>query len=121
MNVVTRAMITSIVKRAREMSPRSRPMFSTISSVRPRVFMRTPTTVESRRLRPQYLAAAIAPCHFPVIATAISRSVSSHRIGRFSAWTCVRSPVTTKKSGSRTVTTKSSSRRLMSSVRTLSS
>jgi hypothetical protein len=40
MNVVTSAITTSIVKRLREMRPRSSPMLSTISSVRPRVFMR---------------------------------------------------------------------------------
>ncbi len=52
MNVVTSAMTTSIVKSVGEMRPRSSPMLSTISSVRPRVFMSAPTAAESRQLKP---------------------------------------------------------------------
>ena len=48
MNVVTSAITTSIVKSCVEMTPRSRPMFRTISSVRPRVFISAPIAAESR-------------------------------------------------------------------------
>ena len=52
MNVVTSAITTSIVKSCVEMTPRSSPMFRTISSVRPRVFISAPIAAESRRLKP---------------------------------------------------------------------
>ena len=48
MNVVTSAMITSIVNKVGSMTCRSRPMFKTINSVRPRVFIKTPIAAESR-------------------------------------------------------------------------
>ena len=117
MNVVTSAMITSIVKSCDEMTPRSRPMFSTISSVRPRVFISAPIAAESRSLKPLKRAASIAPRNLPAIATAISTRVSPQRIGRLSDPTSVLRPVTTKKSGRRTRTTKFSKRELTSAVR----
>ena len=49
MKVVTSAITTSIVKSWCEMTPRSRPMLSTISSVRPRVFISVPIAAESRQ------------------------------------------------------------------------
>ena len=117
MNVVTRAITTSIVNSAGEIIPRLRPMLSTINSVRPRVFINTPIAAESRRLKPVYLEAAIAPANLPTIATAMRSSVISHRIGLLSEPTSVFRPVTTKKSGSRTATTKSSNLPRTSSVR----
>ena len=45
-NVVTSAMITIIANRVGEMMPRSSPMLSTISSIKPRVFIRTPSAAE---------------------------------------------------------------------------
>ncbi len=59
----------------------------------------------------------MAPTHLPTIATAISPSVISQSTGRFSDPTSVRRPVMMKKSGSSTMTTKSSSRLETSSVR----
>ena len=49
MNVVTSAMITIIVNRVGEMTPRSSPMLRTISSIRPRVFISTPSAADSRQ------------------------------------------------------------------------
>ena len=49
MNVVTSAITTSIVKSCVEITPRSSPMFSTISSVSPRVFISAPIAAESRK------------------------------------------------------------------------
>ncbi len=117
MNVVTSAITTSIVKSCCEIMPRSSPMFSTISSVKPRVFISAPIAAESRSEKRLKRAAAIAPTNFPTIATAIRSSVSSQSSGRFSALTSVLRPVTTKKSGSRTRTTKFSNRRVTSPVR----
>ena len=51
------------------MRPRSRPMLSTISSVRPRVFIKAPSADESRQLKPLYRAASMAPIHLPTTAT----------------------------------------------------
>jgi hypothetical protein len=55
--VVTSAIKTSMAKRVGEMTPGSRPTLRTISSIRPRVFMRMPIAVESRRSRPVQRAA----------------------------------------------------------------
>ena len=117
MNVVTSAITTSIVKSAGEIIPRLRPMLRTISSVSPRVFMRAPIAAESRTLKPLYFAASIAPSHLPAIATPMRSKQRSHRTGRLSRPTSVLRPVTTKKSGSSTATTKSSKRPRTSSVR----
>ena len=57
MTVVTTAMTTSIVKTFCGMKPRSKPMFSTISSISARVFMSTPRMVDSRAANPVTRAA----------------------------------------------------------------
>ena len=70
MNVVTSAMSTSIVKSAGEITPSSRPMFSTISSVRPRVFISAPRPTTPASVAGDARATAIAASHLPAIATA---------------------------------------------------
>ena len=114
MNVVTSAMITSIVNSACEMTCRSSAMLSTISSVSPRVFMSEPNAAASRSRNPPSLPRIVTSTPLPSTATPISSSVSSQSSGRSSAPIFVRRPVITKKRGSRTVTTKSSSRRATS-------
>ncbi len=57
MKVVTSAMITSIANSASEMTPFSSARLSTISSVRPRVFISVPITAESRQPKPVRRAA----------------------------------------------------------------
>src|SRR6202035_509387 len=52
MTVVTTAMRTSMAKVVGDSTRRSSPMLSTISSIRPRVFMRTPRADDSRQGRP---------------------------------------------------------------------
>ena len=52
MNVVTSAMITSIANSASEITPFSSARFSTISSVRPRVFISVPITADARQPKP---------------------------------------------------------------------
>ena len=61
MNVVTSAMITSIANSASEMTPFSSARLSTISSVRPRVFISVPITAEARQSKPVSRAAIVAP------------------------------------------------------------
>ena len=57
MNVVTSAMITSIANSASEITPFSSARLSTISSVRPRVFISTPTTAAGFHAKPVARAA----------------------------------------------------------------
>ena len=59
MNVVTSAMITSIANSASEMTPFSSARFSTISSVRPRVFISVPITNDARQSKPVIRAAIV--------------------------------------------------------------
>ena len=117
MKVVTRATSTRAVNSAGVTTPSSRPMLSTISSVRPRVFISAAIALDSRGEKPVRRAATRAPTHLPAIATASSTTVSSHSSGRSSRPTWTRRPVTTKNSGSSTVTTKSSTRLVTSRVR----
>ena len=116
MPVVTSAMITRIANSASEMMPFSSARLSTISSVSPRVFMSVPITIEERQLNPVARAASSAPTSLPTTATSRITSANSHRIGRPSSPMFSRSPVYAKNSGSRSATTKSSRRRVTSSV-----
>jgi hypothetical protein len=77
-NVVTKAMITSIANSGGGMTFRSYPMFSTINSIKPRVFINTPSADESRQLSPVKRAAIVAPPNFPNDATAIISAQISH-------------------------------------------
>ena len=67
--VVTSAMMTSMVNRRGVMTPRSRPMLSTINSTSPRVFIRMPSAALSRQSRPMAFAASVVPPNFPTVAT----------------------------------------------------
>ena len=86
-------MITSEANSALEIAPVLSARLSTISSVRPRVFIRLPTMADSRQPMPATRAAIAAPASLPTIATAISRRVISHSSGRSSSPTLVFSPV----------------------------
>ena len=65
MAVVTSAMITIIVKSAGLITPRSRPTFSTTSSIRPRVFIRIPSCAAKRPGIPIRRAARNVPPNLP--------------------------------------------------------
>ena len=54
-------MTTNIEKRRGLITPKSKPMFSTISSTNPRVFIRMPSAALSRQCRPASFAATAAP------------------------------------------------------------
>ena len=116
MKVVMIAIRTSIANSASEMTPSSSARFRTISSVRPRVFISVPMTADRRQSKPVRRAAMAAPKSLPTTATASSTSVRSQSSGRSSRPTLVRSPVYAKNSGRSSVTTKSSIRRVTSSV-----
>ena len=80
MTVVTSAMITIIVKIFGEITPKSSPMLSTISSINPRVFISTPSAAESRVLIPVSLATKKLPPNLPMQATAIKPAHSSQSL-----------------------------------------
>ena len=101
MNIVTSAMITSIVNSARRDHAKSSPMFRTISSVNPRVFISAPIAAESRQAKPVSAAATHRADELPTIASAIRTQRQHPSTGRFSRPTSVFRPVTTKKSGRR--------------------
>ena len=65
MNVVTSAMSTSAANSASEITPFSSARLSTISSVRPRVFISVPITAEARQSKPVSRAAITAPTNLP--------------------------------------------------------
>jgi hypothetical protein len=93
MNVVTSAMITIIVNRRGEITPRSRPMLSTISSISPRVFINTPSAVASRHPIPIHRAATALPPSFPTTATAVIARHTSQSVGSSRSPMLVRSPL----------------------------
>ncbi len=70
-------MITSIANSVGEMTFISSPMFNTINSIRPRVFISTPSAVESRQSEPVIRAATTLPPNLPADATA---TISAHII-----------------------------------------
>ena len=78
MNVVTRAIMTIIVNRVGVITPRERPMFNRISSIRPRVFISTPTDQASFQASPLSRAAVVQPAIFPAIAVSTSRPHMAH-------------------------------------------
>ena len=117
MNVVTSAMITSIANSASLMTPFSSARLSTISSVRPRVFISVPITADSRQPSPVTRLASSEPPNLQAIATTVSTSVIRSSSERSSSSTFVRRPVKQKNSGSSSRTTKSSIRCVTSSVR----
>ena len=93
MNVVTSAMITSAVNSAEEIAPVLSARFSTISSVRPRVFISAPSTADSRHGRRITRAAISVPPYLPTIAIAHQRTVIAISCPLPSSATFVRRPV----------------------------
>ncbi len=76
--VVTIAMMTIIAKTGGEMTCRSRPTLSTISSISPRVFMRVPMAAERRQERPVRRAVSDAPPNLPAAAATMIAPHRSH-------------------------------------------
>ena len=78
-SVVTIAMVTIIVNRSWLSAPIDRPMVATITSVEPRAFMPVASASASRRESPPSSPPRKAPPNFPMVAMAISPSVSRRR------------------------------------------
>ncbi len=93
MKVVTRAMMTIIVKRVGEMTFKSRPMLSTMSSIRPRVFIRMPRAEASRQRSPVSRPATALPPNLPAQATKMMRPHITHEFPVSRRPSCVRSPL----------------------------
>ena len=71
-------MMTIIANSVGEMTPISRPMLSTISSISPRVFMSMPSAADIRQSRPVNRAAAHVPPNLPSVATRMITAVKPH-------------------------------------------
>ncbi len=109
-------MITSAANSAAEITPTVSARLSTISSVSPRVFISAPSTADWRHGRRITRAAISVPPNLPTIAIAHSARVIAISSPRPSSATLVRRPVYAKNSGSSSVRTKSSTRRVTSSL-----
>ncbi len=72
-------MVTIIVNRSWLSAPIDRPMVATITSVEPRAFMPVASASASRRVSPPSSPPRKAPANFPIVAMAISPSVSNSR------------------------------------------
>ena len=112
--VVISAMITSIANSVGEMTFISSPIFSTISSIRPRVFISTPSADESRQLSPVIRAAIALPPNLPIDATAMISAHIIHCSYPLTSPICVRRPVYAKNAGSNSTITMSSRRSVIS-------
>jgi hypothetical protein len=62
------AMMTRQAKSSGEIIPRSSPLLMMINSIRPLAFISTPIPIESRRLKPESLAAKVQATHLPTMA-----------------------------------------------------
>src|SRR5580704_11093114 len=103
--VVTIAIRTIMAKRVGEITLRSSPTFSTISSISPRVFINAPSAAASRQLKPVKRAATHVPPNFPTVATKIIRPQRSQASQPDTRSMRVLIPVNAKKAGNnRTVT-----------------
>ena len=85
MQVVTRAMQTIIEKIRGERMPKSYPMLSTISSIKPRVFINAPSENESRQFIPVQRAANMLPPSFPATASTITPAHINQLVQSFSS------------------------------------
>ena len=83
-SVVSTAIATIIVNRSWLSAPIDRPMVATITSVEPRAFMPVASASASRRVRPPSSPPMKAPPNLPIVAMAISPSVSNSRCGSLS-------------------------------------
>jgi hypothetical protein len=99
-NVVTRAINTIIANISGDKIPRSYPIFSTISSIKPLVFINAPIDKLFFQFSPTILAASALPPNFPATATIITSPQVIHKCPSFSNPISVRKPVKTKNSGS---------------------
>ncbi len=84
-------------------------MLSTMSSIRPRVFIRIPSADASRQRRPVARAASALPPNLPRHAAAMTIAHIPHACAESRRPVCVRRPLYAKNSGNSSTTTRSSS------------
>ena len=113
MNVVIRAMITSITKISGGRTPISYPMFKATSSINPRVFINVPTIRLSFQFSPTAFAAKVQPPSLPVIATSMNSKHTHQRLGVFIRPISVRNPVKAKNKGRKNTSARSSTFSIM--------
>ena len=101
--VVTNAIITIMVKTSGVSTFKSKPIFKTTNSIKPRVFIKAPMVKLSRQFCPTNFAANALPKNFPTTATRIIKPVTFHKYGSLIRPICVRNPVNTKNSGSNNI------------------
>ena len=76
--VVTMAINTSMANKTGVIAPRSSATLRTISSIKPRVFIRMPSAADWRHEIPLMRAAILLPPNFPNDATRMIRPQASH-------------------------------------------
>ena len=81
--VVNKAIIIIIEKISGPKIPRSYPIFKTISSIRPRVFIKAPKDNESFHVRPTIFAVMELPASLPITATLIIIIQNIHKCPSF--------------------------------------
>ena len=77
--VVTNAIITIMVKTSGVSTFKSKPIFKTTNSIKPRVFIKAPMVRLSRQFCPTNFAANALPKNFPTTATRIIKPVTFHK------------------------------------------
>ena len=112
--VVIRAIITNITNIEGGRMPISYPIFNTISSISPRVFIKIPMDRLSFHVSPSIRAVKAPPMNLPLTATRINKPQIIHKCGVLSNPISVRNPVNTKNNGSSKVTETSSILSIMS-------
>ena len=90
---MTSAISTIMVKILAEITPKSKPTLSTMSSINPRVFIKTPSAAASRVPIPVSRAMQKLPPNLPRQATAISVAHKSQSCRPTTSPSWVRSPL----------------------------
>mmetsp|Transcript_26229 Transcript_26229/g.42963 ORF Transcript_26229/g.42963 Transcript_26229/m.42963 type:complete len:320 (+) Transcript_26229:967-1926(+) len=106
--VVTRHMTTMMENICVVRTWLSSPMFRTMSSTRPFVFISTPSVMESRHVSPVHLAAIVHPMILPAHAVRITKMVIPAATGLLMESMFVLRPEYVKYNGRKKVTTRSS-------------
>ena len=82
-----------MVKSSGEITPKLKPIFKTINSVKPLVFINHPRAEASLLSIPLTLAAMKVPTYLPKIATITTKAHNAHNSGRFNSPISVLSPL----------------------------
>ena len=97
MKVVNNAINTNMAKISGPKIPKSYPMFKTISSISPLVFIKTPNKRDSFQVRPTIFAVMELPINLPRMAIPIIKKQNTHKWLSFKRPIWVRRPVSLTK------------------------